>query len=182
MVEVASAQLVLLGGGGATVCADQSVAPGLLARLEAVPDPRSTQGRRYRLSTLLAIGVCALSTPGHDSLTAVAEWARRTGQDVLARLGAPYDPFARRYLAPDEGTLRAAFARVDPGALTAAGFAHLRNLIPPRAGHRAPDGVSERERRRAATAAREQDRPARRTRRIAYAADGKCLRGARRPH
>jgi hypothetical protein len=46
----------------------------------------------------------------YDSLTAVAEWARRAGQDVLARLGAPYDPFAGRFLAPDEGTLRGAFA------------------------------------------------------------------------
>lgn len=181
MIGAASAHPVLAGGGGATVRADQGGARGLLARLEAVPDPRSARGRRYRLSTLLALGACALSTPGHDSLTAVAEWGRRAGQDVLARLGAPYHPLAGRYLAPDEGTLREAFAKVDPGALSAAGFAHLKALIPPAAGRLAPDGVPEREQRRAAKAAPEHDRAVRRVRRIAYAADGKCLRGARRP-
>jgi predicted transposase YbfD/YdcC len=181
MIEAALAHLAPVGGGGAAVSVEQSVAPGLLARLEAVPDPRSAQGRRYRLSTLLAIGVCALSTPGYDSLTAVAEWARRAGQDVLARLGAPYDPFAGRYLAPDEGTLREVFARLDVGALSAAGFARLKDLIPPAADRLAPDVVPEREQRRAHRAASEPGRGVRPPRRTAYAADGKCLRGARRP-
>jgi predicted transposase YbfD/YdcC len=181
MVEVAAAQLVPCGGGGPAVSAGQDASPGLLARLQAVPDPRSPQGRRYRLATLLAIGVCALSTPGYDSLTAVAEWARRAGQDVLARLGAPFDPWSGRYLAPDEGTLREVFARVDPGALAAAGFARLKDLIPPAAGRLAPDGVPEREQRRAGKATHERQRPVRPPRRVAYAADGKCLRGALRP-
>jgi predicted transposase YbfD/YdcC len=180
-LEVALAQLVPSGGGGPAVSAGQDSSPGLLARLEAVPDPRSARGRRYRLATLLAIGVCALSTPGYDSLTAVAEWARRADQGVLARLGAPFDPWSGRYLAPDEGTLREVFARVDPGALAAAGFTHLKALIPPTAETRAPDGVCEREQRRAAKHARERDQPVRRPRRIAFAVDGKCLRGAYRP-
>ena len=173
--------LVSPGGGGLVVSAGQGAEPGLLERLGTVPDPRSARGRRYRLATLLAIGVCALSTPGYDSLTAVAEWARRADQRVLARLGAPFDPFSGRYLAPDEGTLREVFARLDPGALAAAGYAHLKALIPPAAETRAPDGVGEREQRRAAKSARERDRPARPPRRIAYAVDGKCLRGAYRP-
>lgn len=179
-LEIATAQLAPSGGGSATVSAGQHQLPGLLGRLEAIPDPRSPQGRRYRLSTLLAIGVCALSTPGYDSLTAVAEWARRAGQDVLARLGAPFDPFSGRYLAPDEGTLREVFARVDPCALSAAGFARLKDLVPPSAGRLAPDGLPEREQRRAHKVARERERPSR-PRRTAYAADGKCLRGAYRP-
>lgn len=177
-LEPAVAALVPPGGGGLVVSAGRGAGPGLLERLGAVPDPRSARGRRYQLATLLAIGVCALSCPGHDSLTAVAEWARRAGQDVLERLGAPFDPFRGRYLAPDEGTLREVFARVDPGALAAAGFAHLKALIPPGAASRAPDGVGEREQRRAARGARERERPARL---IAYAVDGKCLRGAYRP-
>lgn len=180
MIEAVVAQLVPPGGGGWAVSAGQHVPPGLLARLEAVPDPRSPRGRRYRLATLLAIGVCALSTSGYDSPTAVAEWARRAGQDVLARLGCPFDPFSGRYLAPDEGTLREVFARVDPGALAAAGFARLKDLIPPEDGRLAPDGVAEREQRRAAKHARERERP-RPRRRTAYAVDGKCLRGAYRP-
>jgi DDE_Tnp_1-associated len=44
---------------------------GLLARLAAVPDPRSPQGLRYRLSTLLGIVVCAMTGSGHDSLVSV---------------------------------------------------------------------------------------------------------------
>ena len=115
-IELYSPVLTSIGGGEAVVCAGRDAVPGLLSRLEAVPDPRSPRGRRYRLSTLLAIVVCALSTPGHDSLTAAAEWGRRASQAVLARLGAPFDPWSARYLAPDEGTLREAFARVDPGA------------------------------------------------------------------
>ena len=178
--DLASVIPVPPGGGGLAVSAGHGVVPGLLAHLEAVPDPRSARGRRYRLATLLAIGVRALSTPGHDSLTAVAEWARRAGQDVLARLGAPFDPFSGRYLAPDEGTLREVFARVDPGALAAAGFARLETLIPPAPGRFAPDGVGEREQRRAMAAAARTG-PARPPRRLAYAVDGKCLRGALRP-
>ncbi len=180
-IELSGALLPSTGGGDLAVCAVQGLDPGLLARLEAVPDPRSPRGRRYRLATLLAIGVCALSTPGYDSLTAVAEWARRADQSVLARLGTRFDPWSGRYLAPDEGTLRQAFARVDPGALAAAGFARLKDLVPPAAGDRAPDGVGEREQRRAAKSARECERPARPARRTAFAVDGKCLRGAVRP-
>lgn len=180
MVDVAAAQVVPSGGGGIAVSAGHGVSLGLLERLEAVPDPRSRRGRRYRLCTLLAIGVCALSTCGYDSLTAVAEWARRADQSVLARLGAPFDPWSGRYLAPDEGTLREAFARVDPGALAAAGFARLKALIPVAPGQGAPDGVGEREQRRAAAGVGHSGsaRPARRT---AFAVDGKCLRGAVRP-
>jgi hypothetical protein len=156
------------GGGDSPVSAGRDPDPGLLVRLEAVPDPRGAQGRRYRLAALLAIGVCALSTPGYDSLTAVAEWARRAGQEVLARLAAPFDPWSGRYLAPDEGTLREVFARVDPGALAAAGFARLKALIPVAAGRVAPDAVPEREQRRAAGRT-EHTIPARPTRRTAYA-------------
>jgi len=146
--------------------------------LEAVPGPRSPRGRRYRLSTLLAIGVCALSAPGHDSVAAVAQWARRAGPDVLARLGCPFDPWSGRYIVPNDGMPREVFARVDPAALAEAGFARLKDLIPPEAACPAPDGVGEREQRRAAKGQRERARP---RRRIAYAVDGKCLRGPYRP-
>ncbi|MER6104580.1 hypothetical protein ABT115_20195 [Streptomyces sp. NPDC001832] len=67
--------------------------------------------------------MCAMTAAGHNSLVAIAEWARRCDQEVLARLGCPFDPLAGRYRAPGERTLRDAFAKVDPGALTAAGFA-----------------------------------------------------------
>jgi predicted transposase YbfD/YdcC len=156
---------------------------GLLARLAAVPDPRSPQGLRYRLSTLLGIVVCAMTGSGHDSLVSVGEWCQRASPEQLGRLGVPVDPFTGRRRVPSERTLRDALARVDPAALTRAGFAYLRPLIAraavtSRQAH-APDGVGEREQRRAHRAA-QQAGPGRK-RRQAYAVDGKYLRGARRP-
>ncbi|WP_435972198.1 DUF1877 family protein [Streptomyces sp. Qhu_M48] len=55
-------------------------------------------------------------------LTAIAEWVRRCDQDVLARLGCPFDPFTDRFKAPGERTLRDVFARFVPAILTAAGL------------------------------------------------------------
>ncbi len=99
---------------------------------------------------------------------------RRCDQEALARLGCPFDPFAGQYRAPGERTLRDAFAKVDPGALTAAGFARLAALASPAAGPLSPGGVREREQRRAAVYAPDPGR----LRRRAFAVDGKCLRGA----
>ncbi|MFF4291790.1 ISAs1 family transposase, partial [Streptomyces sp. NPDC001633] len=151
--------------------------PGLLDALAQVPDPRDRRGVRFKLVTLLAVGVCAMTCAGHNSLTAIAEWVRRLDQDVLARLGCPFDPFAGRFRAPGERTLRDVFARVDPGALTAAGFARLATLAGTPADALGPDGVREREQRRAHRAAiRASEQPP--PRRQAFAVDGKCLRGA----
>ncbi|MFE7752301.1 transposase family protein [Streptomyces sp. NPDC057428] len=155
----------------------EAPAAGLLQALAKVPDPRDPRGVRYRLSTLLAIGVCAMTAAGHNSLVAIAEWARRCGQAELARLGCPFDPFTGRFRAPGERTLRDAFARVDPGALTAAGFTRLAALAKPAAGPLSPDSVPEREQRRAHRAAPQNPGPLPLKRR-AFAVDGKCLRGA----
>ncbi|MFF2936262.1 hypothetical protein [Streptomyces mirabilis] len=123
------------------------------------------------------MAVCAMTAAGRNSLVAIAEWARRCDQDVLARLGCPFDPFAGRYRSPGERTLRDAFAKADPGALTAAGFARLTALEPSAAGPMSLDGVPEREQRRAHRAAVLAPDSAR-IRRRAFAVDGKCLRGA----
>lgn len=168
-----------LGGGNPLAAADPAGDPGLLARLEAVPDPRGRQGRRYALATLLALGVCAMTAPGHDSIAAVAQWARQAGDGVLARLGARFDPLRGAYQVPDEKTLRDAYARVDPSALARAGFARLGALADAaRAEATTPDGQIEREQRRRAR--RDADAPPKRRRRTAFAVDGKCLRGAKR--
>lgn len=157
--------------------AEALVPSGLLDALARVPDPRNPRGVRFRLATLLAVGVCALTSAGHNSLTAIAEWVRHCDQDVLARLGCPFDPFTGRFKAPGERTLRDVFARLDPGLLTAAGFTRLTALQPCPVSPTGPDGTVEREQRRAHhTARRETDRP--RPRRAAFAVDGKCLRGA----
>ena len=163
-------------------CPEPVVPEGLLQALARVPDPRDRRGVRYRLATLLAIGVCAMSAAGHNSLVAIGEWARRCDQQTLADLGCPFDPMTGRVRCPDERTLRDAYGLVDPGELTRAGYRRLaavaRTVTAPPAGH-TPQGLPEREQRRAYRAALHQE--SRRVRRHALAADGKCLRGARRP-
>jgi len=169
-----------LGGGNPLVATDPSGDPGLLARLGSVPDPRGRQGRRYGLATLLALGVCAMSAAGHDSVVAIAQWGRSAGGQVLARLGAPFDQLRGVYQVPDEKTLRDAYAKVDASALAAAGFAQLAALAQDtRADAATPDEQPEPEQRRRAR--RFADTPTRPRRRAAFAVDGKCLRGAKRP-
>ena len=70
------ARVVESGPGG------EDLAAGTWQRLEALPDPRSPQGRIYPLACLIAIAVCAFTAAGNDRFTAVGQWigraARRT--------------------------------------------------------------------------------------------------------
>jgi predicted transposase YbfD/YdcC len=153
----------------------QNLAAGAWQRLEALPDPRSPQGRIYPLACLIAIAVCAFTAAGNDRFTAVGQWIKRAGQADLARLRAPWDPVAGRYRAPDEKTIRVVLDRLDPRALT-------RALLGPRPGGRrgsggpAPASVRGYRGRRAAQRARTLAR----ARLRAVAVDGKTSRGARR--
>ena len=108
------ARVVESGPGG------QDLAAGAWQRLEALPDPRSPQGRIYPLACLIAIAVCAFTAAGNDRFTAVGQWIKRASQADLARLRAPWDPLAGRYRAPDEKTIRVVLDRLDPRALTRA--------------------------------------------------------------
>jgi hypothetical protein len=108
------ARVVESGPGG------EDLAPSAWQRLEALPDPRSPQGRIYPLACLIAIAVCAFTAAGNDRFTAVGQWIRRAGQADLARLRAPWDPLAGRYRAPDEKTVRVVLDRLDPRALARA--------------------------------------------------------------
>jgi hypothetical protein len=125
----------------------------LLQVLARVPDPRDPRGVRYQLATLLAIGVCAMTTVGHNSRVSVGEWVRRCDQQTLADLGCPYDPLAGRIRCPDEKTLRDAYAKVSPGELTRAGYQRLAALAETATAGEAsaltPQGLPEREQRRA---------------------------------
>jgi predicted transposase YbfD/YdcC len=153
----------------------QNLAAGAWRRLEALPDPRSPQGRIYPLACLIAIALCAFTAAGNDRFTAVGQWIKRAGQADLARLHAPWDPIAGRYRAPDEKTIRVVLDRLDPRALTKA-------LLGPRpagrrgAGGPAPASVRRYRARRAAQRARTLAR----ARLRAVAVDGKTSRGARR--
>jgi DDE_Tnp_1-associated len=108
------ARVVESGSGG------QDLAAGTWQRLEALPDPRSPQGRIYPLACLVAIAICAFTAAGNDRFTAVGQWIRRASQQDLARLRAPWDPMAGRYRVPDEKTIRVVLDRLDPRALARA--------------------------------------------------------------
>src|SRR6201999_2723707 len=99
------ARVVESGPGG------QELAAEAWQRLEALPDPRSPQGRIYPLACLVAIAVCAFTAAGNDRFTAGGQWGRRR---------APWDPVGGRYRAPDEKTVRVVLDRLDPRALTQA--------------------------------------------------------------
>jgi predicted transposase YbfD/YdcC len=142
-------------------------------RLEALPDPRSPQGRIYPLACLIAIAVCAFTAAGNDRLTAVGQWTRRASQEDLARLRAPWDPVAGRYRAPDEKTIRVVLDRLDPRALTRALLGPRRRR---RGGGPSPAGVRVYRARRA----RQEAKALARDRLRAVAVDGKTSRGARR--
>ncbi|MEU3051586.1 ISAs1 family transposase [Streptomyces sp. NPDC006984] len=154
----------------------------LVAQFESVTDPRGACGVRYRVSSLLALVVCAMTPAGHDSITAAAEWCQRAAPEELAAFGLPYHPLRGRYRIPSEKTLRTVLGRLDPGEVSAASYDHLRPLLSTVSRSPEPlmpDGGIEREQRRAHRAAARTE-PVR-SRRRAIAVDGKCLRGAKRP-
>jgi hypothetical protein len=95
--------------------------PSLAVALDAVPDPRRRQGRRYRLGFLFALAVAAV-LGGAKSLSAIAQWARDADEAVLTALGAP----ART--CPAATTIGRAFERVDPDALDDACFGWINTL------------------------------------------------------
>ncbi|WP_406319049.1 transposase family protein [Streptosporangium sp. NBC_01639] len=126
----------------------------LMGRLAAVPDRRSTCGRRHRLAVILTLTACATLVIGGDSVAAIWQWATRTSQDVLQHLGAYRDPLTGRYLAPSERTFRRVLADLDADALDTAISGYVADVLR----HDAPvpqipdtPGPAEREQRRAAS-------------------------------
>jgi predicted transposase YbfD/YdcC len=162
----AGARVVESGPGG------EDLTAGAWQRLEALPDPRSPQGRIYLLACLIAVAVCAFTAAGDDRLTAVGQWTRRASQADLARLRAPWDPVTGQYRAPDEKTIRVVLDKLDPRALTQALLGPRRRR--PRG--RSPAGVRDYPARRALQEAKALARGGLR----AVAVDGKTSRGARR--
>jgi predicted transposase YbfD/YdcC len=161
------ARVVESGPGGQVLAADT------WQRLEALPDPRSPQGRIYPLACLIAIALCAFTAAGNDRLTAVGQWVRRASQADLARLRAPWDPMAGRYRAPDEKTIRVVLDRLDPRALA-------RALLGRPGSRRGGGPPSASVRRYRARRAAQRARALARDRLRGVAVDGKTSRGARR--
>jgi len=163
------ARVVESGPGG------EDLPAGAWERLEALPDPRSPQGRIYPLACLIAIAVCAFTAAGNDRFTAVGQWIRRASQEDLARLRAPWDPLAGRYRTPDEKTIRVVLDRLDPRALTRALLGGRPDSCRDRGGPPAASVRGYRARRMA-----QQAKTLARGRLRAVAVDGKTSRGARR--
>ncbi len=153
----------------------------LVARLALVPDPRRLRGLRHPLLVILVLTACATLVVGNDGLTAIRQWAARTPQDVLHRLGARRNPLTGRYLVPSERTFRRVLAAVDGDDLDAATCGYAGDVV--RGDAPAPqlpasvDEPAEREQRRAAM--RAVTHPAPTGLLPAAAIDGKLLHGTR---
>jgi predicted transposase YbfD/YdcC len=162
----------------AVLAPDGAPCPCLRDWLARVPDPRSPLGRWHPLEFVLALAVCAFTAAGHDSPSAIADWASGCSQEVLVILGGRRDPWTRQVRPPCERTFRRVFTRADAAAFNDAVHGYLAAL--PKA---APDALPEtarheREQRRAAAQARKPPVPGLLPQ---AAADGKTVRGAARP-
>ena len=82
-----------------------------------IPDPRRAQGRRHRLSTVLAIATAA-TLCGMRGYLAISDWAKSLGQKARERFGCRYEN--RRYVVPSLSVIRDVLIRVDPAQLDSA--------------------------------------------------------------
>jgi hypothetical protein len=106
-----------------------SAASSLLDRLAQVPDPRRLRGLRHPLLVILVLTACATLVAGNDSVTAIRQWAARTPQDVLHRIGARYNPLLGRYTVPSERTFRRVLMGLDGDALDAATCGYAADVV-----------------------------------------------------
>ena len=76
-----------------------------------ISDPRRAQGRRHRLSTVLAIAAGA-TLCGMRGYLAISDWAKSLGQKARQRFGCRCQN--RRYIVPSLSIIRDVLIRVDP--------------------------------------------------------------------
>jgi predicted transposase YbfD/YdcC len=157
-----------------------AVESGLVARLRSVPDRRARHGRRHPLLVILVLTACATLVVGGDSVAAIWQWAARSPQDKLARIGARRDPLSGLFVVPSERTFRRVLTDLDAEALDAAACGYVTDVV--RGAAATPQvpctpGPLEREERR--TLQREAEHPAPAGLLPAAALDGKAARGAR---
>jgi len=84
--------------------------PGLL---EQLADPRARRGIRHKISVTLAIVVAAGLSGCARSFRSAGDFAADLPQDALGRLGARWHPVKKRYIAPDEATIRRHVEMID---------------------------------------------------------------------
>jgi predicted transposase YbfD/YdcC len=92
---------------------------GIWERLGQVPDGRSRRGQVYPLTCLAAVWLCALTAAGHDRVSAVGAWLKRTTDEERARLRLPWDPLTG-YRLPSASTIHRFLRAVDDGKLAVA--------------------------------------------------------------
>ena len=76
-----------------------------------IPDPRRAQGRRHRLSTVLAIAAAA-TLCGMRGYQAISDWAKSLGPKARKRFRCRYEN--GRYIVPSLSIIRDVLIRVDP--------------------------------------------------------------------
>jgi len=76
-----------------------------------IPDPRRAQGRRHRLSTVLAIAAGA-TLCGMRGYLAISDWAKSLSQKARERFGCRYE--SKGYIVPSLSIIRDVLIRVDP--------------------------------------------------------------------
>jgi len=79
-----------------------------------IPDPRRVQGRRHRLSTVLAIAAGAILC-GMRGYRAISDWANSLGPKARERFRCRYED--GRYVVPSAYVIRDVLIRVEPSCL-----------------------------------------------------------------
>ncbi len=79
--------------------------------IKTIPDPRRDQGKRHRLSTVLAIATAA-TLCGMRGYKAISDWAESLGQKARARFCCRFEK--GRYIVPSESIIRNILIRVEP--------------------------------------------------------------------
>ena len=100
--------------GGSTLVLTAAQMQSLPAFFREIPDPRRAQGRRHRLSTVLAIAAGAVLC-GMRGYRAIADWAQGLGQKARERFGCRREKC--RYVVPSESIIRNVLIRVVPAHL-----------------------------------------------------------------
>ena len=112
--------------------------------------PPQPLGRWHPLEFVLALAVCAFTAAGHDSPSAIADWAAGCSQETLRALGGRRDPLTGQVRPPCERTFRRVFIKADDGAVNDAVHGYLA-AVPAGQPGRLPEATRhEREQRRAA--------------------------------
>jgi hypothetical protein len=100
-----------LNTGGRRLMLSAEHMQSLPSFFEDIPDPRRGQGRRHRLSTILAIAAAAVLC-GMRGYEAIWEWANDLGQPARRRFKCRYRD--KRYQVPSLYVIRDVLIRVDP--------------------------------------------------------------------